>query len=147
MFHGPILNHVGIKPLYSARIPSFLIVYMEKNYFFVDIYRYRWDIYMYVHTRHFKNTYKTWKISWINKALPEANNLYCHYKCMMKAYCQLCALFFGSSIGSKKKSFKEKNIKNYTSIKSTYANYIYRRWSYSTSHTSCKTRSKKYNYI
>lgn len=29
IFHGPILNHVGTKPLYSARTPSFLIVYMK----------------------------------------------------------------------------------------------------------------------
>jgi len=44
------------------------------------------------------------------KALPESNNLYCHCKYMMKAYCQLCILSFDSSIGSKEKKdiFKEK---------------------------------------
>lgn len=61
IFHGPILNHVGIKPLYSARIPSFLIVYMEKIVFLEENRYARRDtcICMYVQI-HFKNAYRTY---------------------------------------------------------------------------------------
>lgn len=53
IFHGPILNQVGTKPLYKAKNPSFLKVYkknkihiiIKKNkkkyaHFFLDLYIY-----------------------------------------------------------------------------------------------------------